>query len=97
MKRLLVLRRVVGESMLPTLRPEQLVVGIGIGAPKDGQVVILAHGGLEKVKRIASINGETAYVLGDNAPASTDSRQFGRVPREQIIARVIWPRTRLPS
>jgi signal peptidase I len=38
------------------------------------------------------------FVLGDNRPASCDSRAYGPVPRENFIARVVlryWPLSRL--
>lgn len=54
--------------------------------------------GLEVVKRIAAVasdRGRTIYVLlGDNLPASTDSRHFGPLPASAITGRVIyryWP------
>ena len=56
---------------------------------------------LEIIKRIQAIDGNGAiFLLGDNPSSSTDSRQFGAVTREQIVARVRWrywppPPTRL--
>ncbi len=41
------------------------------------------------VKRIAGITGAFITVHGDNKDASTDSRQWGDVAREEIIGRVI--------
>jgi len=55
------------------------------------------------VKRIAGVPGEAVSVaggvitagdnqyvlLGDNPPASTDSRQFGPLAKEQIVGRVV--------
>ena len=41
------------------------------------------------IKRIAGITGAFVTVHGDNKDASTDSRQWGDVPREEIIGRVI--------
>ena len=52
---------------------------------------------LEIIKRIQAIDGNGAIFLkGDNPSASTDSRQFGAVPREQIVARVRWRYWPLP-
>lgn len=83
--------------MLPHLVPGKIVLAWGFGRPKIGDVVILTHDGLEKVKRIAHIEGERLYVIGDNAEASTDSRQFGPVDRTAVLAKVIWPRLQSPS
>ena len=34
---------------------------------------------------------EPSYLLlGDNPPASSDSRTFGRIPRHRIVGKVIW-------
>jgi nickel-type superoxide dismutase maturation protease len=52
---------------------------------------------LEIIKRIAAIEADGAFFLaGDNPAASTDSRQFGAVAREQIVARVRWRYWPLP-
>jgi len=92
----LLIRRVVGESMLPKLRPGQIVVGWRSDRPKVGDIVVIRHGSLEKIKRVGRVEGHKVYVLGDNANASTDSRQFGYVNRTQIIGCVIWPRAKTP-
>jgi len=55
-------------------------------------VVIVSHNGLEKIKRIERQQGDLIYLLGDNAGASTDSRQFGWVQAKTIIAKVVWPK-----
>ncbi len=60
------------------------------------------------VKRVASVEGEAAargagrgeptagagiFLVGDNAAASTDSREFGPAPRSAIVG-VVWARYR---
>ena len=78
------LRRVVGESMLPSARPGQLVLFWRRRRYKIGDVVLVRHGGLEKIKRIAKISGDKVFLTGDNPAASTDSRHFGLLPIKQI-------------
>jgi nickel-type superoxide dismutase maturation protease len=52
---------------------------------------------LEIVKRIRGIDVDGAiFLAGDNPAASTDSRQFGAVMRQQIVARVGWRYWPLP-
>ena len=52
---------------------------------------------LEIIKRIQAIDGQGAiFLVGDNPSSSTDSRQFGAVAREQIMARVRWRYWPLP-
>lgn len=77
--------------MAPTLRAGQLVVGRETRELKPGDVVIVSHNGLEKIKRIEKQQGDLIYLLGDNAAESTDSRNFGWVQAKTIIAKVIWP------
>lgn len=94
---MLVLRRIVGESMLPGLYPGSLVVGRRwLRRPRVGQVVIVMHDGKEKIKRVSRIDGSKLFVTGDNPAVSTDSRHFGWLSRHQIIAILIWPRTGRP-
>lgn len=58
--------------------------------PKD--VVIIVHDGMEKIKRIEQVRAQEVYVLGDNALASTDSRDFGWIARDAVSGKVVWPR-----
>jgi len=83
----------VKRLVLIRLQPGTVIFGWGLLRQiRIGDVVIFSHSGLEKVKRIGKVNGDRVYVLGDNATASTDSRQFGWVNKSQILGLVIWPR-----
>lgn len=77
--------------MAPTLRAGQLVIGRQTRELHAGDVVIVSHNGIEKIKRIEQQQGDLIYLLGDNASASTDSRDFGWLPAKTIIAKVVWP------
>jgi nickel-type superoxide dismutase maturation protease len=89
--KLFVVRRVNGDSMLPALHDGQIVVGRQTRELTTGDVVIVSHDGMEKIKRIEKHEGDLIYLLGDNASASTDSRNFGWLPAKSIIAKVVWP------
>jgi phage repressor protein C with HTH and peptisase S24 domain len=78
--------------MEPTLKPGQLVIGRAARVFHPGDVVIVSHDGIEKIKRIEKQQGDLLYLLGDNAAASTDSRSFGWVQAQAIVAKVIWPK-----
>jgi nickel-type superoxide dismutase maturation protease len=86
--RLFALRRIVGNSMLPTLPPGKIVVVMPPRTLKPGDIVVITHNGLEKIKRIAALQHNQVFVRGDNAMASTDSRQFGWLDSSAIVAKV---------
>jgi len=88
------LRRVVGNSMLPTLVPNQIVIVIRPRQIQVGDVVIVLHNNLEKIKRVAKKEAGKVYILGDNSSESTDSRTFGWLNEDTIVGKVIWPRAR---
>jgi type IV secretory pathway protease TraF len=69
-----------------------LVIGRQTRELSPGDVVIVSHRGLEKIKRIEKQQGDLIYLLGDNAGASTDSRDFGWLPAKSIVAKVVWPK-----
>jgi type IV secretory pathway protease TraF len=77
--------------MSPNLTPGRIVLGWNIGKPKVGELIIFRHQGLDKIKRVSSIENDAFYVLGDNPDESTDSRSFGYIERGQVVARVVWP------
>lgn len=90
--RLLIIRRVVGASMEPTLTEGQVVLASGLIPLRLSTVVVLRHAGIEKIKRIDKLENGTVFVTGDNPAASTDSRHFGALPAEVVIGTVFWPR-----
>ncbi|MFE6692204.1 nickel-type superoxide dismutase maturation protease [Streptomyces sp. NPDC057743] len=96
--RTLGLAEVYNPSMVPTLRPgDQLVVWYG-AAVRPGDVVVLRHPfrqDLLIVKRAVERRDGGWWVRGDNPYVENDSREFGTVPDELVIARA-WLRVRPP-
>ena len=94
------LRRVevTGDSMAPTLLPgDRLVVRrLGRRHPlRPGDLVTLSSPLAPGrppvlVKRVARCDPTWVEVRGDNPVASTDSRDFGRVPRGAVRAKVLY-------
>ena len=86
-------RRVSGDSMVPSFSAGRLVYATNrYTILSRGDIVIIWHQGLEKIKRIQAIDGDRLYVVGDNRLASTDSRTFGWLDRNVVRGKVIWPR-----
>ncbi len=89
---------VAERSMEPALRPgDWLLVRRG-SRIRPGQVVVARHParpGMLLVKRAGRCQAGGWWLLSDNAgEATVDSRQFGPVPPELIVGRVIgryWP------
>lgn len=85
-------RRVVGDSMVPSLSAGRLVYATSLyWVLSPGDIVVIWHQGIEKIKRIQAIDGDELYVVGDNKLSSTDSRTFGWLDRSVVRGKVIWP------
>ena len=81
--------------MLPYLLPGKLVIarrGPAVDRLNLGDIVVFRHNHLLKIKRVAKIDRNKIYVVGDNAAESTDSRHFGWVDSGSVVGKVIWPR-----
>lgn len=99
-----------GPSMAPTLLPGDWALVVAPRAYDRGVVVVVEHPGrpgYELVKRLTGVPGDMVadrlladdehWVEGDYPQASTDSRHFGPVTREELKAKVVlvyWPRER---
>jgi nickel-type superoxide dismutase maturation protease len=93
MLKFLFLRRVVGTSMAPMLKPGQLILATPLRRRlRPGQVVVLRKNNRELIKRIERVEFDKVFVIGDNPDASTDSRQFGWLDSSTVVARVIRPK-----
>lgn len=88
--------RVAGGSMLPLLADGAEVLvdpnAYGDRSPTEDDVVVAYHpdrADRSIVKRIVAVLPDsTCILIGDNATASTDSRQFGAIPFDRIIGKV---------
>jgi len=85
--------RVEGTSMLPTLRPGDLLAvrPLRPGEPRVGQLVVVRRGEIETVKRVSAaieedgLGADEIWLTGDNAAASTDSRTTGPAARGDLV------------
>ncbi|HSM80147.1 MAG TPA: nickel-type superoxide dismutase maturation protease [Nodosilinea sp.] len=88
--------RVVGESMLPLLEPgvEVLIdpTAYRRQRPLPGDLVVAYHPhqpGLRLIKWVVYVEAGGCFLKGLNAAASTDSRDYGLVPHDKILGRVV--------
>lgn len=82
----------MGDSMMPTLTPGTLVLGIRPRKIRPGDVVVVRHGDLDKIKRVKDVQFDKVFLTGDNFLHSTDSRDFGWLDTSSVTARIVWPR-----
>lgn len=81
--------------MLPSLEHGDIIWATGLVRPNSlqpGQVVVIQHEGIEKIKRVVEVENGEIIVQGDNASDSRDSRQFGPIPLSAVRGKVIWPK-----
>jgi len=90
--RLFLLRRVMGDSMLPTLTPGTIVLAVRPRAIRPGDIVVVHHDNLDKIKRVKEIRAGEIFLTGDNSLHSSDSRDFGWLGLNSELAKVVWPR-----
>ena len=80
---------VEGLSMIPALAPGERVL-VRYGATfKVGDIVLVDRGERVDIKRVTRIEDGHIFVEGDNSEVSTDSRNYGAVSKDAIIAKVI--------
>jgi signal peptidase I len=81
-----------GDSMQPGLSPGDRLLVLPL-RPRVGDVVALRDPRQPQrviVKRVVAIDVDGIDVRGDNSNASTDSRTFGRVPRDALLGRAVY-------
>lgn len=84
----LCLYRVSGQSMLPTYKPGDLVLGWKKFKPKVGDVVVVMFD-RPRIKRVKQVLADGVWVEGDNPDHSSDSRDLGTVKWDNILAKAV--------
>lgn len=94
-----------GNSMFPTLRDKQLVLCKRLFRKtklKEGKIYAFkSPSGSLAIKRLDHVrvdnnrpNKVICFMLGDNADESYDSREYGYINAEDIVAQLIWQITK---
>lgn len=87
--------KVVGDSMYPTFKNGEYLHARRIKSNEDlvrnHVYVFTSPTGEIVIKRLKFITQHGLYFIGDNTSCSYDSRSYGYVPRETVIAEVIYP------
>jgi len=84
---------VQGTSMEPTYHNGDIGLAFKVYNADNinvGDVVVFQYEGIEVIKRVAEDRGTAFWVLGDNAPESFDSRDFGEVDKARIEYKVAF-------
>jgi nickel-type superoxide dismutase maturation protease len=92
--------RVLGPSMVPTLRHGDVVLARRTQNPRTGDVVVVTwvtRPGQLSIKRATRQDQDSWHVEGDNAHASTDSRDLGPAKVHGVVVARLWPHPRLLS
>lgn len=82
--------RVSGNSMEPNYHDGQWLVVNKMSRSKAGDVVVLKYGNMVLLKRIIRLEENGFWVEGDNKDFSTDSREFGAVPKGAVVGKLGW-------
>ena len=80
---------VEGKSMEPSFKEGERVLTFNFSSPKKGDVVVVKKK-INLIKRVQTIENNSYFVVGDNQNRSTDSREFGPVPKEEIVGKVLF-------
>ena len=87
--------KVVGDSMYPTYQDGQYLRAIRIEFCREFEVgkvyIYKTSSGETVIKRLDHINENGLFFIGDNIRCSFDSRSYGYIPRENVIAMIINP------
>lgn len=85
----LALYRVEGDSMLPTYRPGDVLLGLRWARPRVGRVIVAWLEDRPIIKRVTRIEPAGVWLEGDNVAASVDSRRYGHFAADTFEAVIV--------
>jgi len=84
----LIVRRVEGHSMEPSLKEGQIVYATPLLKVAKGDIVIAKPESKEIIKRVSQVSSGHLLLVGDNKDHSRDSRIFGEVKKSKVFGKV---------
>ncbi len=81
------------DSMLPALKPGDVVLVNKLSTPGVGDVIVLKNPEDQKmllIKKIQKVDDRKYFVMGNDLKKSRDSRHFGLVEKKDIIGKVFY-------
>ena len=80
---------VKGRSMEPFFSEGDRVLLLRTKNIKKGDIAVFSTPERDCIKRVAAVKDDEFFVEGDNKAASTDSRHYGTVNKEQVVGKVL--------
>ncbi len=83
--------KIEGNSMKPDYEEGSIVIVsaniLGLRKTKPGDIVVFKNPETERlnIKRCSAAYKDTVFLTGTNLSESTDSRHFGRIPKNDIL------------
>jgi len=90
---MILLRRISGNSMHPTLRDGDYIVASRIFSKKimPGDIVIVSHPIYKEIiKRVELIDGEDNLWLVGDGTDTLSTAKMGAIPRSAFMGKMIW-------
>ena len=90
---MLYLRRISGNSMLPTLHNGDYIVALRrvFTTYKCNEIIIVKHTQYgEIIKRIAHIDVNNQYWLSGDGCDSLSSQAMGAIPKDKVLGALLW-------
>lgn len=90
---------VEGRSMFPTIKPNRILIATRLFNKNDLKINDIyifktpyepKKKVVKRLKEVKKGKNTLCYFLGDNSEESYDSRYYGYVDAENIIAKVLW-------
>lgn len=83
--------KVTGHSMEPTIKDGAYVLIKKLNNYSNGDIIAFRHHGKTMLKRLISIDNDSAHAVGDNLSDSLDSRQLGSISISAILGKaILW-------